>query len=86
MKTEHEQKPGGDFHAARNFIPVRGDQQCDARRDEHGANDGNDGEKFAAAVLLELEMSDDFLPLLIGDEPGFVKFLNVGVFHDLSRS
>jgi hypothetical protein len=31
-----------------------------------------------------LEVSDDFLPLLVGDEPGVVKLLNVGVFHFFS--
>jgi hypothetical protein len=29
---------------------------------------------------------DDFLPLLIGDEAGVVKLLNVGVFHFFSGS
>ena len=63
---------------------MRGNQQRDARRDEHRADDGNDGEEIAAAVLLELEMPDDFLPLLIGDESSVMEFLNVGVFHFFS--
>ena len=81
VKAEHEHEAGGDFHAARDFVPVRGNEQDDARRDEHRADDGDDGEKFAAAVFLELEVLDDFLPLLIGDEAGVVEFLDVGVFH-----
>ena len=85
MKAEHEQKSGADFHAARNLVPVRGNQQRDSRRDEHGADDGDDGEEFVAAILLELEVFDDFQPLLIGDEPGLVKFLNVSVFHFVLR-
>ena len=85
MRAEHEQKSGGDFHAARDFVPVRGNQQRDSRRDEHRADDGDDGEEFAAAVLLELEVLDDFLPLLIGDEAGVVEFLDVGVFHVVLR-
>jgi hypothetical protein len=28
-------------------------------------------------------VSNDVLPLLIGDEPGLVEFLDVGVFHIL---
>jgi len=64
---------------------VRGNQQRDSRRDEHGADDGDDGEEFAAAVLLELEVFDYFLPLPIGDKPGIVKFLDVSVFHDLTQ-
>ena len=28
-------------------------------------------------------MLNDFLPMLIGDEPGFMEFLDVGVFHFL---
>ena len=86
VKAEHEQKSGGDFHAARNVIPVRGNQQRDSRRDEHGADDGDDGKKFVTAVLLELEVFDDFLPLLIGDEPGVMKLLDVAVFHFVLRS
>ena len=86
MKAKHEQKSGGDFHAARNLVPVRGNQQRDSRRDEHGADEGDDGEEFAAAVLLELEVFDNFLPLLIGDETGLLKFLDIAVFHFVLRS
>ena len=84
VKAEHEQKSGGNFYAARNFIPMRRDEQRYACRNEHRADDGNDGKKIAATVFLELETLDDFLPLLIGDEPGFVYFLNIAVLHVFS--
>ena len=60
---------------------MRGNKQGDSRRDEHRANDGDNGEEFAAAVFLQLEVRDDFPVLFVGDKPGFVQFLNVGVFH-----
>ena len=84
VEAEHEQESGGDFHAARNLVPMRGNQQRDSRRDEHGTDDGDDGEEVAATVFFELEVFDDFLPLLIGDKPGVAEFLDVSVFHDLT--
>ena len=59
--AEHEREAAGDFHAAGNLVPVRGNQQRDARRNEHRADDGNDGEKFVAAVLFQVEVGDDFI-------------------------
>ena len=85
VEAEHEQKSSGDFHAARDVVPMRGNQQRDSRRDKHGADAGDDGEEFATAVLFKLKVFDDFLPLLIGDETGVAKFLDVSVFHDLSQ-
>jgi len=81
VEAEHEHETGGNFHAARDVVPVRSNQQRDSRRDEHGADDGDDGEEIAAAVLLELEVFDDFLPLLLRDEAGVVNFFDVGGFH-----
>ncbi len=86
MKTEHEQESGGNFDTAGNLVPVRGNQQRDSRRNEHGADDGDNGEEFIAAVLLELKVPDDFLPLLIRDKPGIVQFLNIAIFHFVLRS
>ena len=81
VRAQQEQNARGDFHAARNFVPVRGDEQDDSRRDEHRADNGNDGEEFVPAILLEMEAADDLPLLLIADEAGLANFLNVGVFH-----
>ena len=82
VEAEHKREAAGDFHAARDFIPMRGNQQNDSRRDQHRADDGDDGEELIAAVFLELELLDDFLALVVGDETGIVEFLNVTVFHN----
>ena len=40
---------------------------------------------FPPPSSFKLEVLDDFPPLLLGDEAGVVKFLDVGVFHFVLR-
>ena len=81
VRAEHQRQPGADLQSVGDFIPVRRNQQHGARSDEHRAQGCDNHQKPSAALVVEVEMFDNFLPLFLGDEAGIAQFLDFADFH-----
>jgi hypothetical protein len=80
VRSAEQRQSTGELDEARDGVPVRRDEQDDAGADQDGADDRQDGEK-PVAFAVQLEVRDDGLALVFGDETGFVDIVDVGKLH-----